>query len=59
MAWAPERLFAEAPRSSPPAGMPLPRGSLVEELFAGDLVPADLRLPRSNDMAVNQAVFTG
>jgi len=39
--------------------MPLPRGSLVEELFAGDLVPADLRLPRSNDMAVNQAVFTG
>jgi len=33
-------------------------GDLVQ-LTAGDMVPADLRLLRSDDLALNQAVFTG
>jgi P-type Mg2+ transporter len=33
-------------------------GDLVQ-LTAGDMVPADLRLLRSDDLAVSQAVFTG
>jgi P-type Mg2+ transporter len=31
----------------------------VVQLAAGDMVPADLRLLRSDDLAVSQAVFTG
>ena len=31
----------------------------IVELAAGDMVPADLRLLRSADLAVSQAVFTG
>jgi magnesium-transporting ATPase (P-type) len=31
----------------------------VVQLAAGDMVPADLRLLRSDDLAVSQALFTG
>ncbi len=56
-------VIRRAAAGSPAVARELPVDQLVPgdlvELAAGDMVPADLRLLRTNDLAVSQAVFTG
>ena len=56
-------VIRRASAGSPPAGREVPLDQLVPgdvvQLAAGDMVPADLRLLRSDDLAVSQAVLTG
>ncbi len=56
-------VIRRARAGSPPVAREVPVDQLVPgdvvHLVAGDMVPADLRLLRTDDLAVSQAVFTG